>query len=139
MIDGIDGRLADMSRGPEEYRALHDILDAIGMIRLFTRGLSFEEFRDDLRTIVAVERELLSIGAAVGRFGDQAPSLCPEIPWRNLRGIEHWIRPQDDRLDVERVWITLIGDLPPLTASIGRVLSERPGATRKVTGPAAGL
>ena len=79
------------------------------------------------------------IGAAMGKLGNHAPSLCPATPWRNLRGIENWVRPQDDRLDVERVWITLIGDLPPLTASLGRVLSERPGAARKVTGPVAGL
>ena len=105
---------------------LQDILDAIGMIGVFTRDMSFEQFREDPKTIAAVERKLLVISEAAVRLGEEAPALIPEMPWRNIRGIGNWLRHQYDRVDVATVWSTVIGDLPPLAASIKRVLSERP-------------
>ena len=111
----------------EPSLALRDILDAIQMIGVFTRNMSFEEFRNDPKTIAAVERKLLVISEAAMRLGDKAPELVPEMPWRNIRGIGNWLRHQYDRVDVQTVWHTVIGDLPPLAAAIGRVLSERPG------------
>ena len=112
---------------------LQDILDAILMIREFTGTMSFEEFRDDPKTIAAVERKLLVISEAAIRLGENAPALIPEIPWRNIRGIGNWLRHQYDRVDVATIWSTVIGDLPPLTASIRRVLSERPGPAKGPT------
>ena len=112
---------------------LQDILDAILMIREFTGKMSFEEFRDDTKTIAAVERKLLVISEAAIRLGENAPALIPEIPWRNIRGIGNWLRHQYDRVDVATIWSTVIGDLPPLTASIRRVLSERPGQEKGPT------
>lgn len=97
------------------------------MIGVFTRNMSFEEFRNDPKTIAAVERKLLVISEAAMRLGDKAPELVPEMPWRNIRGIGNWLRHQYDRVDVQTVWHTVMGDLPPLATSIGRVLSERPG------------
>ena len=105
---------------------LQDILDAIGMIGAFTRDMSFEQFREDPKTIAAVERKLLVISEAAVRLGEEAPALIPEMPWRNIRGLGNWLRHQYDRVDVAMVWSTVIGDLPPLAASIGRVLQERP-------------
>ena len=37
---------------------LRDIADAIGMIEAFTSGMDFDEFRQDPKTIAAVERKL---------------------------------------------------------------------------------
>ena len=42
-----------------EDDSLRDILDAIGMIETFTSGMDFEGFREDPKTVAAVERKLL--------------------------------------------------------------------------------
>ena len=97
---------------------LRDILDGIAMIEEFTRGMNFESFREDAKTVAAVERKLLS---AV-RLGERAPELCPELPWRNIRGIGNWLRHQYDRVDVETLWRSVVEDLPPLAASVKRAL-----------------
>jgi uncharacterized protein with HEPN domain len=101
---------------------LQDILDAILMIREFVGNMSFEEFRDDPKTVAAVERKLLVISEAAIRLGENAPALLPEAPWRNIRGIGNWLRHQYDRVDVATVWSTIVRDLPQLSASIRRVL-----------------
>ena len=41
--------------------SLRDILDAIDMIERFTDGMDFEAFREDPKTVAAVERKLLVI------------------------------------------------------------------------------
>lgn len=47
--------------------SLRDIADAIAMIETFTAGMDLEAFREDPKTIAAVERKLLVISeAAVG-------------------------------------------------------------------------
>ena len=48
--------------------ALRDIADAVDSIQQFTEGMDFEAFRQDLKTIAAVERKLLVISEAAIRL-----------------------------------------------------------------------
>lgn len=52
-------------------RAFRDILEAIDLIREFTQGMDFETFRQDAKTVAAVERKLQLISEAAIRFGIQ--------------------------------------------------------------------
>ena len=106
---------------------LRDILDCLARIEEFTRGMDFESFREDAKTVAAVERKLLSISEAAVRLGERAPELCPESPWRNIRGIGNWLRHQYDRVDVETVWRTVVEDLPPLVSGFGEEGAEDTG------------
>jgi uncharacterized protein with HEPN domain len=50
---------------PRDWRLrVEDILNAVGRIERFTRGLVFETFANDERTIAAVSYELVVIGGA---------------------------------------------------------------------------
>jgi uncharacterized protein with HEPN domain len=109
----------------DTYKSLNDIAAAISMIQMFTRNMNFEEFREDPKTVAAVERKLLVISGAAIRLGEHAPAFCPDIRWRNMRGIGKWIRHQCDRVGVETVWATVVADLPPLSGCITRTLAER--------------
>lgn len=52
-----------MPRDSKVY--LEDILEAIRKIRIYTEGLSFEEFQKDSKTVDAVVRNLEIVGEAV--------------------------------------------------------------------------
>ncbi len=67
------GRLCLPLRSPSEL--LRDILDAIQMIEQFTAGMEFNAFREDPRTIAAVERKLQIISEAATRLGGFAADL----------------------------------------------------------------
>jgi uncharacterized protein with HEPN domain len=113
----------------EPALALRDILDAIDMIVHFVRGMDLNAFREDPKTVAAVERKLLLISEAALRLGEEAERLCPGLPWRNIRGIGNWLRHRYDRVDVETVWNTVVDDLPPLRSAVLRALapaSENP-------------
>jgi len=103
---------------------LADILDAILAIEQFTQDMELDLFRQDSKTIAAVERKLQVISEAAVRLGEQAEALCPGLPWRDIRGIGNWLRHQYDRVDIETIWNTLTRDLPPLKAAAHRALNS---------------
>jgi len=74
----------------DEDRSLRDIVDAIGTIETFTSGMNFEAFREDPKTVAAVERKLQIISEAAIRLGSGAESRCPGLPWRDIRGMGNW-------------------------------------------------
>jgi len=103
---------------------LADILSAIESIEEFVRGMSFDDYRDDSKTQAAVERKMLIISEAAIRLHDKAETLCPGVPWRDIRGIGNWLRHQYDRVDVETVWNTIQDDLPPLKEAVAKALAN---------------
>jgi len=88
----------------DEDNALHDIADAIGMIESFTADMDFEAFREDPKTVAAVERKLLIISEAAIRLGGGAERRCPGLPWRDIRGIGNWLRHQYERIELPVIW-----------------------------------
>lgn len=80
-------------------RWLRDILDVIVMIKRFTDRIDFESFREDPKTVAAVERKLLIISEVAIRLGDEAAILCPDQPWHKVRGTGNWIRHQYERIE----------------------------------------
>jgi uncharacterized protein with HEPN domain len=71
-------------RGPD--LSLRDIATAIGDIRQFTAGMDAAAFRHDPKTVAAVERKLQVISEAAIRLGNEAETLCPGLPWRDIEG-----------------------------------------------------
>ena len=107
--------------GPE--LPLRDILDSIDQIEQFTVGMDLESFRLDPRTVAAVERHLEKISEAARRLGNDAETVCPGPPWREIRGLGNWLRHQYDKVDVEMVWNTIQDDLPALRTAVRMSLS----------------
>ena len=102
----------------EPTLSLRDILNGIDMIVQFVGGMDLEAFREDPKTVAAVERKLLLISEAAMRLGEDAERLCPGLPWHNIRGLGNWLRNRYDRVDVETVWNTVVDDLPPLRSGV---------------------
>ncbi|SPF54725.1 conserved hypothetical protein [Candidatus Sulfopaludibacter sp. SbA4] len=103
-------------------RSLRDIADAIGMIEQFTLGMDFEGFREDPKTVAAVERKLQIISEAAIRLGSEAEGRCPGIAWSDIRGIGNWLRHQYERIELPVIFKTVRDDLPPLKAAVVRAL-----------------
>ena len=107
---------------------LADIFEAIQSIDRFVAGMDGASYANDERTQAAVERKFLIISEAAIRLKDAAETICPEIPWRDIRGIGNWLRHSYDRIDPETIWNTVQDDLPPLRAAVERALNEPSGA-----------
>jgi uncharacterized protein with HEPN domain len=70
---------------------LQDILEAIGNIKNFTRGLTLEMYLVDLKTKHAVERNFSIIGEAVARIDKSFKDKYSSINWREVKDFRNII------------------------------------------------
>lgn len=93
----------------------------------FIEGMTFDEFRQDRKTMLAVEREIEIIGEAAGKIPSILREAAPEISWQDMLAMR--IRLAHIYFDVNPayVWATVSQDLPPLQQSIERLLEQSTG------------
>ena len=74
-----------------------------------------------------MERKLQIISEAAIRLGSVAETICPGLPWRDIRGIGNWLRHQYERIELPVVWKTVQADWPPRKAAALRALNPPAG------------
>lgn len=99
-----------------------DILENIGRIEHFTQGLDASSFAADDRVVFAVKYALMIVSEAAVKLGDTATDLCPDIPWREIRGLGNRLRHAYDTVDVARIWLLIERDLPLLKGACQEAL-----------------
>jgi len=104
-----------------DFRVKH-ILEAIERIQAYTKGLNLERFSTDQMLIDAVIRNFQVIGEAARLVPGDVQSAHPEIPWRDMQRMRHVLVHDYDRVDIEKVWLTIHEDLPPLIEPLKRLL-----------------
>ncbi|MGB2754825.1 MAG: DUF86 domain-containing protein [Phycisphaerae bacterium] len=110
---------------PRDWRMrIEDILDAIGRIQDYTRGMTFEAFSHDRKTIDAVVRNITVIGEAAGNVPSPVAEQHGEIPWRQMRDFRNVVVHTYFGVDLKVLWDTVRVDLPPLVDPLRRLLSE---------------
>ena len=72
-----------------ELARLKDIRLAADLAREFAKGMSFDTFEQDLKTIAAVERQLMIVGEASAHLSDEMRSKVGDLPWPKIVGIRH--------------------------------------------------
>jgi uncharacterized protein with HEPN domain len=108
----------------DPIRLLEDVLANIARIERYVAGLDEATFLLEDKTRDAVERNLQRISEAAIRLGPQAEELCPDIPWRDIRGLGNQLRHGYDRIDSHTIWRTVQQDLPALQLAAMLALSS---------------
>jgi uncharacterized protein with HEPN domain len=103
---------------------IEDILDAIARTQDYTRGMAFEAFRQDHKTIDAVVRNITIIGEAAGKVPSPVVKQHGEIPWRQMRDFRNVVVHAYFGVDLKVLWDTVRGDLPPLVVPLRKLLAE---------------
>jgi uncharacterized protein with HEPN domain len=114
-------------RSNSSLAALRDIEHHIALAVSFTADLSYETFRDDLRTVYAVTRCLEIISEASRRLPDTLKARHPTIPWKDIAGAGNIYRHDYEDVAAEYVWDTVQSDLSPLQAVIQQELAALDG------------
>lgn len=105
-----------MSRAYSKARdAAQRVVETCDVLSEITES-GFDEFLADVRTQWAVEMGLIRIGETVNRIPADVREQFPGQPWRQIVAMRNFAAHQYDDLDPQRVWRTLIRDIPALRA-----------------------
>ncbi|MDP1624341.1 MAG: DUF86 domain-containing protein, partial [bacterium] len=68
---------------------IRDILDAIAETQKFTQGMDFATFKEDDKSIRAVEMNFIIIGEAANQIPDEIEEKYTAIPWTLMRAMRN--------------------------------------------------
>jgi uncharacterized protein with HEPN domain len=101
---------------------LHHILDAIGLIEEYTKGMSEDDFFTNSMAHDAVVRQLEIIGEAARNISDGFRERHSKLPWGKMIGIRNKIIHEYFNVNYAIVWDTVSDDLPGLKKSIEKMI-----------------
>ena len=110
---------------PEEdpVRVRH-MLDAAEEALDFAHGRSRADLDTDRMFARAVVQDIEILGEAAGKVGQETQDRYPDIPWAAIIGMRNRLIHGYFDIDLDRVWDTLVDDLPPLVSELRRILSS---------------
>jgi uncharacterized protein with HEPN domain len=94
--------------------SLRDMLENAQRAIQFTKGMSYEVFAKDDKTVYAVIRAVEIIGEAAANIPEEVRSKYPNVPWREVKGMRNKLVHQYFGINMEVVWQTIHEDLPML-------------------------
>lgn len=113
---------------PRDWQVrVEDILGAIAAIQSYTRGMTFDAFAKDQRTVDAVVHNFMIIGEAAGSLPEAVVSAHPELPWDKMRAMRNIIAHAYFGIRKDIVWQTSREDLPPLVPKLKSILERGQG------------
>ncbi len=83
---------------------IQDILDSIQDIENFIQEMSYNDFKDDRKTINAVVRSIEIIGEASKKIPKSLRNSRQEIPWKKIAGMRDKLTHAYFGIDLEIIW-----------------------------------
>ncbi|MBN8673728.1 MAG: DUF86 domain-containing protein [Chitinophagales bacterium] len=108
---------------------LEDIRDAAQKILSYTKGMSFDDFTADDKTIDAVVRNFEIIGEAANRVPPDFKSDYPQIEWRRMVGLRNRIIHEYFGIDLTTVWKIKDENIPELADFVQQAIDDLAGNT----------
>ena len=105
----------------EPILLLEDIIESIKKIKIYTRGLSLDDFLKDDKTIDAVIRNFEIIGEASNRIPDEIRDKFQLVNWHRIKGFRNRIVHDYMGIDYEIVWEIIEKDLEELKNKIQEI------------------
>ena len=116
-------------KGRDYILFLEDILNAIGKIERYTKGLTFEGLSKNDMAADAILRNFEIIGEAAKNVPERVRRKYPFVEWKEAIGFRNVLIHDYFGIDLESVWDTVKKNIPSLKSNIMRVLrAEQPDA-----------
>jgi uncharacterized protein with HEPN domain len=111
---------------PDERDAgsLQHMLNAIARIGDYTAGLDLLTFSQVPVVQDAVIRQLMVLGEAANRVSRAMQAQSADVPWRDIIALRNVIVHQYEKINLERIWVTVHDDLPPVEKRISDLLAS---------------
>jgi len=109
---------------------VEDILDSMNAIEEFVKGMDFEDFKKDRKTVFAVVRGIEIIGEATKNIPESIRDRYPDIPWKDMAGMRDKVIHEYFGVDLGVVWETATRHIPEIMSLIQKVLKDMENEAR---------
>jgi len=103
---------------------IEDMIEAVERCLDYVRGLSHQDFLDDIRSQDAVLRNLEVLGEASKRIPPYITHAYPQVPWSRLADMRNILVHEYHSVDPNIVLDTVIYELPPILPVLKQVLAQ---------------
>jgi len=103
---------------------VEDIIKAMDDALSFIKGMDYDTFVKDRKTVYAVIRALEIIGEAAKNVPSPIKARYSQIPWKDMAGMRDKVIHAYFGVDLKRVWSTVNLDIPSLKPCFERILRE---------------
>ncbi len=91
---------------------VHDILNCIDHLQVYTNNLSFDDFSSNFMVVEACLYNIQIIGEAVAHLDENIKKAEPQIPWSLIKGMRNKLIHEYFGTDLEIVWKVIVVELP---------------------------
>ncbi|MBI5233022.1 MAG: DUF86 domain-containing protein [Deltaproteobacteria bacterium] len=113
-----------MSKKRRDKDFLEDIQEAINLIGLYTKGLTYRKFLEDRKVQDAVVRNLEVIGEASKNIAATFKAKYPDVPWKKVAGLRDKLIHFYFGIDYKIVWNIAKKELPKLLKQVKAILKQ---------------
>ena len=99
---------------------VEDIIKAMDDALSFVKGMNYNLFMKDTKTVYAVIRALEIIGEAAKNIPISVKNNYPQIPWKDMAGMRDKLIHEYFGVDLKRVWTQLTKTYPILNRTLKR-------------------
>jgi uncharacterized protein with HEPN domain len=103
---------------------VEDIINAINSIEAYTKGLTYEDFVCDKKTVDAVIRNLEIIGEATKQLPLTVRREYPKVPWKDMAGMRDKLIHGYFGVQLNVVWKTIKERLPQVQPLVVEALTK---------------
>jgi len=113
-----------MTKPRDPQITIQEIILATENCISFVEGMDFETFLKDLKTLSAVQHQILIIGEAVKRLPVEITQKHPQIPWKNIAGTRDVLIHCYEEADFQIIWNITTIQLPQLLGQFKLILNS---------------
>lgn len=104
--------------------AIIDILSCSKNCIEFTKSMTLAEFEKDLKTIAAVQHQLMIIGEATKKLDDEFRNTYKDIPWKKMAGTRDVLIHSYEEADLEIIWDIATVQILEIIPKLEKILKE---------------
>jgi uncharacterized protein with HEPN domain len=108
----------------DESVYLRHILDAIVKVETYLQGIDESTFNQTTLVQDGVIRQIEIVGEAAKRVSEGLRAKYAHIPWQDIAGMRDKLIHDYFGVDIEKVWLTAVEDLPALKHEIKKILGS---------------